>query len=194
MSTRIQLPVANFSRDLRNASRATAAAAGMLAAGALIAGAVLVFDTQSLRADRERLIGQTAVLAAEAEAMRNLRSLEDPEPAAIAALRGRIAALNALDFEQAPAVTNVLAVLEELMPGAVALQNLDYDRIHGALELVAVSASSEDLTVFFDAASKSPAFKAVRLVDKKQAGATEDGTMQYQVRLSIIPAGGEPRA
>ena len=156
MSTRIQLPVTNFSRDLRNASRAAAAAAGMLAAGALIAGAVLVFDSQSLRANRERLIGQTAVLAAEAEAMRNLRSLEDPEPAAIAALRGRIAALNALDFEQAPAVTNVFAVLEELIPGAVALQNLDYDRIHGALELVAVSASSEDSDSVFRCRQQEP--------------------------------------
>ena len=194
MSTRIELPVANFSRDLRNVSRAAAAAAGALAAGALIACAVLVFDSQSLLADRERMIAQAATLAAEAETVRGQQSAAEPSPAEIAALRARIASLNALDFAQAPAVTSVLAVLEELMPGAVALQDLQYDRIHGAIELVAMSASSEELTAFFDAASKSPAFKSVRLVDKKQAGAAEDGTMQYQVRLSIVPAAGEPRA
>jgi hypothetical protein len=194
MSTRIQLPIANFSRDLRNASRAAAAVAGALAAGALIASAVLVFEGESYWTAKERMLGEISGLVFEAEALRKQQSLQDPGPAAIAALRGRIASLNALDFAQAPSVTSVLAVLEELMPGAVALQNLDHDRIHGALELVAVSASSEDLTAFFDAASKSPAFKSVRLVDKKQAGASEDGTMQYQVRLSIIPASGEPRA
>ena len=139
MSTRIQLPVANFSRDLRNTSRAAAAGAGMLAAGALIASAVLVFEGESYWTAKERMLGEISNLVFETEALRKQQSLQDPGPAAIAALRGRIASLNALDFAQAPSVTSVLAVLEELMPGAVALQNLDQDRIHGALEIVAVS-------------------------------------------------------
>ncbi len=194
MSTQIQLPVANFSRDLGTASRAAAAIAGVAAAGALIAIAVLVFESGSYRAAQERMVAQAADLAAESDALRNQQNINDPDAGAIAALRQRIAVLNALDFAQAPAVTGVLAILEELMPAAVALQNLDYDRTRGALELVAISASSEDLTAFFDAATKSPFFKTVRLVDKKQAGSSDDGTALYQVRLSISPISGEPRA
>ncbi len=194
MSTRIQLPVANFSRDLRMASRAAAAAAGLLAAGALIAIAVLIFESVSYGQARERMVTQAASLAAESAALRNRPDVQDPDAAAIAALRQRIASLNALDFAQAPSVTSVLAVLEELMPPAVALQNLDYDRTRGALDLVAVSASSEALTGFFDAATKSTFFKTVRLVDKKQAGAADDGTPQFQVRLSIGLTSGVPRA
>ncbi len=194
MSTPIQLPVTNFSRDLRIASRAAAAVAGLAAAGALIAIAVLALESQSYQAARVRMVKQTAGLAAESAALRNQQNLQHPGAAAIAALRQRIASLNALDFAQAPSVTSVLAVLEELMPGTVALQNLDYDRTRGALDLVATSASSEDLTAFFDAATKNPAFKAVRLVDKKQAGAADDGTAQFQVRLSISLISREPRA
>ncbi len=155
--------------------------------------AVLLLESHSYRETRERMVAQAADLAAQAQALRG-HGLQNPDAAAIGVLRRRIASLNALDFAEAPAVTSVLAALEEMMPAAVALQNLDYDRTHGALDLVAISASSEELTAFFDAATKSPAFKAVRLIDKKQASAAEDGTMQFQVRLSITPGTGEPHA
>jgi hypothetical protein len=194
MNTRIELPVVSFSRDLSAVSRGAAAAAGVLAAMGLIAIAVLLFDSQSLMAGRERMLVQIADLVTEAAALHNQRTGGDPDAAAIAALRQRIASLNAQDYAQAPSATGVLGILEDLMPDGVALQNFDYDRTRGALELVALSASSEDLTAFFDAATKSPAFKSVRLIDKKLAGAAEDGTAQYQVRLSISLAAGEPRA
>lgn len=194
MSARIRLPLVNFSRDLRKASPAVAVAAGVLALGALLATAVLVFESASLMTARERMLKQAAALAAETATLRKEQTLNEPEAAAIGLLRQRIASLNALDFEQAPAVTRVLSVLEELMPPTVALQNLDYDRAKGSLELQAVSGSSEDLTAFFDVASRSPFFKTVRLVDKKQAGTSDDGTALFQVRLSVALSNGEPRA
>ncbi len=194
MSARIPLPFVNFSRDLRKASLAVAVAAGVLALGALLASAVLVFDGVSLRTAQERMVEQAAAVAAETATLRKEQTLNEPEAAAIGLLRQRIASLNALDFEQAPAVTRVLSVLEELMPPTVALQNLDYDRAKGSLELQAVSGSSEDLTAFFDVASRSPFFKTVRLVDKKQAGTSDDGTALFQVRLSVVLLNGEPRA
>ena len=194
MSARIPLPLVNFSRDLRKASLAVAVAAGVLALGALLATAVLVLDGVSLRTAQERMLKQAAALAAETATLRKEQTLNEPEAAAIGLLRQRIASLNALDFEQAPAVTRVLSVLEELMPPTVALQNLDYDRAKGSLELQAVSGSSEDLTAFFDVASRSPFFKTVRLVDKKQAGTSDDGTALFQVRLSVVLSNGEPRA
>jgi Tfp pilus assembly protein PilN len=194
MSEDIQLPVANFSRDLRQASLGLAAVAGILALGALLATAMLAFDSASLRTARERMLTQAAALAAETANLRKEQTLNEPEAAAIDLLRQRIASLNALDFEQAPPVTRVLTVLEQLMPPTVALQNLDYDRAKGSLELLAVSGSSEDLTAFFDVASRSPFFKTVRLVDKKQAGTADDGTALFQVRLSVVLSNGEPRA
>jgi Tfp pilus assembly protein PilN len=194
MSARIPLPLVNFSRDLRKVSLAVAVAAGVLALGALLATAILVFDGVSLRTAQERMLKQAAALAAETATLRKEQTLNEPEAAAIGLLRQRIASLNALDFEQAPAVTRVLSVLEELMPPTVALQNFDYDRAKGSLELQAVSGSSKDLTAFFDVASRSPFFKTVRLVDKKQAGTSDDGTALFQVRLSVALSSGEPRA
>jgi hypothetical protein len=137
---------------------------------------------------------QAGELAAETASLRSKQNLNDPEAAAISALRQRIASLNLLDFGQAPGVTQVLSVLEGLLPPAVALQSLDYDRVRGTLDLVAVSASSEDLTAFFDIASRSPFFKAVRLVDKKQAGTLDGGTGLFQARLNISLMTGGPRA
>ena len=194
MSARIPLPLVNFSRDLRKASLAVAVAAGVLVLGALLASAILVAESVSLRTARERMVAQAAALAAETATLREGQKLSEPEAAAIGLLRQRIASLNALDFEAAPAVTRVLSVLEELMPPTVALQNLDYDRAKGSLELQALSGSSEDLTAFFDVASRSPFFKTVRLVDKKQAGTSDDGTALFQVRLSVALSNGEPRA
>ncbi len=194
MRTPIQLSPVNFSRDLRGASLGAAAIAGILALAALAATAVLVVETARSRAAQERMLSQARVLEAEAATLRQQQSKSEPQAAAIGELRQRIVSLNALDFGQAPPVTSVLSALEELMPPAVALQNLDYDRTKGTLEIVAVSASSEDLTNFFDIASRSRSFKAVRLIDKKQAGASDEGVSLFQVRLSISLASGESRA
>ena len=71
------------------------------------------------------------------------------------------------------------------MPHAVALQNFDYDRSKGTLDLVAISASSEELTAFYSIANQSTFFKNVRLIDKKQAGTSENGERMFQVRLSV---------
>ena len=160
---------------------------------ALIGTALLLNDSTSQIESRELTLKQIAANNVQLEKLRSQHTSE-PSASAIAALRQRIAALNALDFGAAPSVTRVLAVLEQLTPPAVALQNLDYDRGRIALELVAVSESSDALTVFFDIASRSGFFKSVRLIDKKQAGATAGSAPLYQVRLSIRPAGEQPRS
>ena len=74
MSTPIQLPVANFSRDLRTASRAAAAAAGLAVAGALIAMAVLLLESHSYGETAARMAEQTGGLAAQARALRGLET------------------------------------------------------------------------------------------------------------------------
>ncbi len=194
MSTRVKLPPVNFSRDLLPLSRAVAAIAFVLAFGAVSAAVILAYQGAEYGAAEERMSAQAAELAAEAATLRERQNLNEPESGAIGAIRRRIASLNALDFGQAPSVNRVLSALEQLMPPAVALQNFDYDRAKGALELVAISQSSDELTSFFDIASRSSFFKAVRLVDKKQAGTADDGSLLYQVRLSISLASGEPKA
>jgi Tfp pilus assembly protein PilN len=194
MSTRIQIPRVNFSRDLRVHSLAFAGITLVLALGAVSASAVLVYESAGYRTAQERMAAQAAELAAEAANLNGRQNLNEPEAGALGALRQRIVSLNALDFGQAPSINRVLAALEQLMPPPVALQNLDYDRAKGTLELVAISGSSDELTSFFDIASRSSFFKTVRLLDKKQAGTAEDGSLLYQVRLSISLASGEPKA
>jgi Tfp pilus assembly protein PilN len=193
MNTRVQVPPVNFSRDLRPLSHAVAALALVLALGAVSVSAVLVYESAGYWTAQKRMAAQAAELAAEAASLRGRQNLNEPEAGAIGALRQRIASLNALDFGQAPSVNRVLSALEQLMPPAVAVQNLDYDRAKGTLELVAISQSSDELTSFFDIANRSSFFKAVRLIDKKQAGAGEDGSPLYQVRLSLSLASGEPK-
>jgi hypothetical protein len=192
--TPIKLPLANFSHDLDGPARLVAAAAALLAAGAVAAAVYLALEAASYREGERRMAEETRTLTAQTDALRQSQTINEPDSRSIAILRQRIASLNALDFGQAPAVTRVLFVLEQVMPAGVALQTLDYDRSRGALEIVAVSESSEDLTAFFDIASRNPFFKTVRLVDKKQAGTSDQGVSQFQVRLSIGLLNREPRA
>ncbi|MGO9171671.1 MAG: PilN domain-containing protein [Rhodomicrobium sp.] len=192
MSGLIDPPRANFSRDLRRSSLLLALAIGGLSISALVATAVLLHESATYRDGTERALQQIADTGAQLESLRSQHT-DEPDAAAIKALRQRIASLNALDVGVAPSVTSVLAVLEQLTPPAVALQNLDYDRVRGSLELVAVSESSEELTAFFDMTSRSSFFKTVRLVDKKQAGTAENSTPLFQARLSIRIFDQEPR-
>ncbi len=184
MSSLSPFPQANFSRDLRRISLTVALAMGGIAIAALVATVILAAEWFEYRSNSARTLKQIATISAETEGLRAQRTNE-PDANAIKALRKRIAALNALDFGAAPSVARVLAVLEQLLPPAVAIQSLDYDRVRGGLEIVAVSESSDDLTAFFDITSRSSFFKSVRLVDKKQAGTTESLTPLSQVRLSI---------
>jgi Tfp pilus assembly protein PilN len=193
MSGPVFIPRFNFSFDLRPFSRMLALVLAGLSAAALIEAGILLWDSSASWVERKQTLKQAGELSAELE---NLLSQhrDEADPAAIKALRQRIATLNALDFAGAPSVVRVLSTLEQLMPPSVALQNLDYDRSRSALELVAISESSEDLTAFFDIANRSKFFASVRLVDKKQAGTTENSAPTYQVRLSIRFGGGEPRS
>jgi hypothetical protein len=184
MSDYIQLPLPNFSRDMRIASIAVATAAGILALGTLAVAGTFFYESRSMQESRSRLELQTSEINVQLATLRQ-RGRNEPKADAIGSLRQRIAKLNALDSGFAPAVTRVLSVLEEIMPPSVALQNFDYDRSKGALEVVAVSASSEDLTVFYGIASQTPFFKNVHLIDKKQAGTAETGELMYEVRLSV---------
>jgi Tfp pilus assembly protein PilN len=192
MSGPIHLPMANFSRDLRRPSLLLALAIGGLSIIAIVATAVLLQESATYRDGTERALKQIADTGVQLESLRSQHT-DEPDAAAIKALRQRIASLNALDFGAAPSATSVLAVLEQLTPPAVALQTLDYDRGRGSLELVAVSETSEELTAFFDITSRSSFFKSVRLVDKKQAGTAENSAPLFQVRLSIRMFDPEPR-
>ncbi len=193
MSIRIPLPLLNYSGDTRRASLGVAAFVSALALSALIAMVVLIVQSTSYWADRDRMLQQTSQISTELAALRK-RDVNEPEASAIGALRQRIASLNSLDFGTSPAVARVLTVLEDLMPYQVALQNIDYDRSKGTIELVAVSKSSNELTTFYDIANRSQFFQNVRLVDKKQAGRSDDGAQLFQVRLSIHLSSREPKA
>jgi len=193
MSGPVFIPKFNFSSDLRPISLAFALVLAGLSTVALIEAGILLWDSSASWTEREQTLKQAGELGAE---LQNLLSQhkDEADSAAIKALRQRIATLNALDFAGAPSVVRVLSTLEQLMPPSVALQNLDYDRSRSALELVAISESSEDLTAFFDIANRSKFFASVRLVDKKQAGTAENSAPMYQVRLSIRFGGGESRS
>ena len=192
MSGPLFIPKVNFSFDLRPFSFLLALVLAGLSAIALIETGVLLWDSSVSWTEREQTLKQAGELSAELGTLL-AQHRDEPDPVAIKALRQRIASLNALDYAGAPSVVRVLSTLEQLMPPSVALQNFDYDRGRTALELVAISESSEDLTAFFDIANKSKFFASVRLIDKKQAGTTESSAPMYQVRLSIRFGGGEPR-
>jgi len=193
MSAPFPFPMANFSRDLRRVAVMAALLVAGLSLAAFVGVIVLIGEWFEYRNSSQRTLKQIAAVSAELQSLRSQRTNE-PDAAAIKELRKRIASLNALDFGAAPSVGRVLAALEQLMPPAVALQSLDYDRGRGGLEVVAVSESSEDLTAFFDITNRSSFFKSVRLVDKKQAGTTESQTPLFQVRLSIRLLDAEARS
>ena len=192
MSGPIFIPKVNFSSDLRPFSLLLALVFAGLSAIALVQTGILSWDSFVYWTEREQTLKQADELSSELGTLL-AQHRDEPDPVALKVLRQRIATLNALDYAGAPSVVRVLSTLEQLMPPSVALQNFDYDRSRSALELVAISESSEDLTAFFDTANRSTFFASVRLVDKKQAGTTESSAPLYQVRLSIRFGGGEPR-
>lgn len=138
MSGRLPALTANFSRDLRRLSLIVALSFAGLSLAGLFTVAVRVDEWLGYRDSAARTLKQIAATAAETESLSAQRTNE-PDAAAINALRKRIVSLNALDFGTVPSVARTLAVFEQLMPPGVALQSLDYDRSRGALELVAVS-------------------------------------------------------
>jgi Tfp pilus assembly protein PilN len=194
MSKPAGLPFVNFSYDTRPLSLVLASLIAALSIAALVTAVALIYDSFSQHLERDRAAVRTREITEQLSRLRSSRTSNEPDAGAIRTLRQKITSLNALDFGGAPSVPRVFSVLEELLPPAVALRALDYDRNRGALELVAVSESSEELTTFFDLASRSPFLKSVRLVDKKQAGSGENAQPLFQVRLSITLSPAEPRA
>ena len=73
MSGTIQLPIANFSHDLRVSSLAAASIAAVLALGALIAAGVLGFDSRSLLDSRARLLQQASETGQQLAMLRSRR-------------------------------------------------------------------------------------------------------------------------
>jgi Tfp pilus assembly protein PilN len=193
MSGPVFTPEVNFSRDVRPLSLVLSLVLAGLAAAALFETGILLWEGAGYWVERSRTLKQADELGAELATLLS-QHRDEPDPVAIRSLRQRIASLNALDYAGAPSPVRVFSTLEQLMPPSVALQNLDYDRGRSALELVAFSESSDELTAFFDLANRNTFFPSVRLVDKKQAGTTATGAPVYQVRLSIRFGGGEPRS
>ena len=193
MSASAFIPKVNFSRDMRRLSLALALAVAVLALLAFAETGSLLWQSADSWSERSETLKQADGLGAELAKLRS-QHRDEPDPVAIQTLRQRIASLNALDYAASPSPVRVLSALEQFMPPSVALESFDYDRSRGALELVAVSESSDDLTQFFDLASRNAFFPSVRLIDKKQAGTTAGSAPVYEVRLSIRFGGGEPRS
>ncbi|ADP71055.1 Fimbrial assembly family protein [Rhodomicrobium vannielii ATCC 17100] len=186
------LPDGNFSRDTRAVSFLLAASLIALSIGALAVTVALVAESASYGKAKDRAV-QAAKNAAAQLADLRAQPLNAPDAASISALRRRIEAVNALDFGAAPSLLAVLSALEALTPPSVAVASLEYDRNRGSLEMLAVSRSSEELTAFFDKASRSASFKEVRLIDKKQTSSAEGSEPLFQARLSMRPFRMEPR-
>ena len=182
----------NFSRDTRVLSLVLAVVLAGFSIAALLETGISVSESFKYASEREQTLKRVDELSAELAALLS-QHRDEPDANAVTALRQRIASLNALDYAGAPSVVRVLSALEQLMPPSVALETLDYDRSRSALELVAISESSDDLTAFFDVANRSNFFASVRLVDKKQAGMAASSAPMYQVRLSIRFGGGDAR-
>jgi Tfp pilus assembly protein PilN len=124
-----------------------------------------------------------ARLAAKRDALRG-GAVKMPPASEFERLRSRIEALNKLDFEESVGVGDLLDTLEAILPDHVVITSLDYDRAVRTIDLAAVSASSDDLTAFFDALYRTGMFSQVRLVDKLQIEA-DGGGAQTQVRMAL---------
>jgi hypothetical protein len=181
----------NFSRDTQSASFAVAFASWIAAACLLISVGALFVQSGAYAAAEAQASARVAKLLGELGALGETGNTGEPDAGAVSSLKQRAALLSALDYSPAPSAARVLAALEEIMPPSVALQSLSYDRANGALELLAASESSEDLTAFFDAASRDPLFKAVQITEKNEAGSSERGANLFQLRLSMRPANPE---
>lgn len=170
----------NFSRDSRDISRVIATLIGGLSAIAFMASGYLAWAAHDLSAKsdandalKERMVAKVLALRSQIDAA--------PKPEDIATLRQQIARLDAADDGRGLDIDELLDVLEARLPGNVRITNLDYDRSKGLADVVAVSASSQDLTGFFDSLDHEAKFVGVRLVDKMQVHSSSGAEIQVHL-------------
>lgn len=184
---------ANFSRDLRFASKTIAIALMGLALAILALLGLALADARAL---------EQAAAGVEARIVQLERELGPAREAASGApailvftqLSQRISALNTLDHAGTPGSGMLFGVLEATLPDNTVLTNVDYDRSKGVADLVAVSARSEELTQLFDRLDADPAFAKVRLLDKKQIATAGSAHTQVNLVLEIARPSGAGNA
>lgn len=182
----------NFSRDSRDISRVIAALIAGLSAIALAAAAYLAWTAQDLNARSDANDALRAKMIARVLEMR-VRMEAAPKPEDIAGLRRQILRLNAADDALGLDIDELLHVLEDRQPGNVRITSLDYDRSKGLADLVAVSASSQDLTSFFDSLDREEKFAGVRLVDKMQVRSSSSAEIQAHLLFELPQKGSGKR-
>jgi Tfp pilus assembly protein PilN len=180
--------VPNFSQDTRGHIRRLSAALALVAVGLSALAVWLVADGLDLGGIAEDNRSLEERLALKIADVRQ-RATEAPSVEAFDGLSSRIRALNDLDFAAQLGVSELFDILETIIPDQVLLSSLRYDRARGMVDLAASSASSEELTRFFEALHKQGRFFQARLTEKLQIDA--QGGLQTQVRIQFHV--GQPR-
>ncbi len=108
---------------------------------------------------------------------------DTPSPVEVAALRGRVATVNALSVTGGRRLVPLLALFEELLPADAWLVTLSHKARDGEVVLVAEAAQAEQLTQFLLNLEKSTRFAEVLLSRQTPIGTDGRRAVQFELRL-----------
>lgn len=106
-----------------------------------------------------------------------------PPGPAMAALRERVASINALSIGNGRRLVPLLALFEELLPADAWLVSLSHKARDGEVILVAEAERAEQLTQFLLNLEKSSRFSEVLLLRQAPFGVEGRRTVQFELRL-----------
>jgi hypothetical protein len=130
-------------------------------------------------------IGESTERLAQLEVRRAALGKQPDTPSAveIAALRGRVATVNALSVTGGRRLVPLLALFEELLPADAWLVTLSHKARDGEVILVAEAAQAEQLTQFLLNLEKSTRFSEVLLSRQTPIGTEGRRAVQFELRL-----------
>jgi hypothetical protein len=163
--------------------------AGALAMAAVLAVAItttLVIEAVALREALPQLRARAARLADEPAPAPAAQPALPPD-SELAALRRRVATVNALGGAGYPSLVTVLARLERLLPDDARLASLRYAREQGITTLVTEAHNTEVLTAFLQRLEQSGDYAEVLLLRQTQDARGRQGLRQIELRLTERP-------
>lgn len=154
--------------------------AALFVAGALIARAALELRTDNIRHE-ERLAELSQRL------LEQKPGSELPAAQELAAVRERVAAVNAVVAQRGQPTARLLSALERLLPDRAYLVGLHHLPKDGDVTLVAASADSATLATFMQRLEAAPEFANVLLARRTEATGGAGAHTQFELKLKEAP-------
>lgn len=176
---------ASLTPPMRSLVLPTLVVAWVLAVAA--AAATLWFVSDALSRNSERPALEERLVQLEQRVAEATTQVAGPSSTELAAMRQRVATINALSDARGWPVAMLLAKLERLLPERASLVSLHHRLREGEMQLVAEAADAATLTQFLVNLEQESHFAEVLLAKQSQHAGAGGRMVQFELRLKEKP-------